>query len=118
LLRYTNYVSEGNDFPLKDFQGRHSEASQAVGYDKALMLFHMLRIQLGDKDFIAALRKFYREYQFHRADWDDLRHSFESVSHLSLQAEFQQWLNRIGAPALQVRDARAARKGKGYELTA
>ncbi len=118
LQRYTNYVSQDNDFPLKEFQGRHSEASQAVGYDKALMLFHMLRMQLGDKNFIDALRQFYHEQRFHRANWDDLRHSFEAVSHRSLQSEFQQWLTRRGAPVLQVGSVRATPKGKGYELTA
>lgn len=118
LQRYTNYISQENDFPLKDFQGRHSEASQAVGYDKALMLFHMLRVQLGDKNFIDALRQIYHEQRFHRANWDDLRRSFEAASHRSLQSEFQQWLARRGAPVLQVSGVRAAPTGHGYELTA
>ena len=118
LLRYTNYVSEGNDFPLQEFQGRHGEASQAVGYDKALMVFHMLRLQLGDQGFIAALRNFQRERQFHRASWDELRRAFEAVGHRPLQAEFAQWLQRRGAPALQWQGARAQRRGDHYELTA
>lgn len=118
LLRYANYVSEGNDFPLKDFLGRHGEASQAVGYDKALMLFHMLRLQLGDRDFIVALRNFYQTQRFHRAGWDDLRHAFEEVAHRSLQAEFQQWLTRRGAPSLQLRKAHTRREGDHYLLSA
>jgi Peptidase family M1 domain len=116
LLRYTNYVSTGNDFPLKDFQGRHDEATQAVGYDKALMVFHMLRMQLGDQRFLAALRNFYREWRFHVAGWDDLRHAFEAVSGYSLRSEFAQWLNRRGAPALQLQGARAQRSGDHYQL--
>ena len=117
LLRYTNYVSAGNDFPLKDFQGRHSEATQAVGYDKALMVFHMLRMQMGDKDFLTALRNFYHKQRFHLASWDDLRQAFESVSGQSLRNEFDQWLNRRGAPALQLRAARAQQKGDHYQLS-
>ena len=58
LLRYSNYVSAGNDFPLRDFQGRHNEATQAVGYDKALMVFHMLRMQLGDQRLPGGLAQF------------------------------------------------------------
>jgi hypothetical protein len=118
LLRYTNYVSTGNDFALRDFQGRHNEASQAVGYDKALMIFHMLRVQLGDACFLTALRNFYREQRFHRASWDDLRRAFEAVAGSSLQNEFEQWLNRRGAPALQLTAARAQRSGDRYELIA
>lgn len=117
LLRYTNYVSAGSDFPLKDFQGRHNEATQAVGYDKALMVFHMLRVQLGDERFVAALRGFYREKKFRRAGWDDLRRAFESVAHESLQTDFEQWLNRRGAPSLQVREARAEEKDGHYVLS-
>ncbi len=117
LLRYTNYVSAGNDFPLKDFQGRHNEATQAVGYDKALMVFHMLRMEIGDKDFLTALRNFYHEQRFHLAGWDDLRRAFEAVSGKSLRSEFDQWLNRRGAPALQLRAARAENKGDHYQLS-
>lgn len=117
LLRYTNYVSTGNDFPLKDFQGRHDEATQAVGYDKALMVFHMLRLQLGDQQFIKALRNFYREQRFHVASWDDLRHVFEAVSGRSLQREFDQWLNRRGAPELRLDSMMARRNKDRYQLT-
>lgn len=118
LLRYTNYVSAGNDFALKDFQGRHNEATQAVGYDKALMVFHMLRVQLGDERFIAALRGFYREKKFHRAGWDDLRRAFEAEAQESLQSDFDQWLNRRGAPSLQVHEAHAEEKDGHYVLSA
>lgn len=118
LLRYTNYVSAGNDFPLRDFQGRHNEATQAVGYDKALMVFHMLRLQLGDQHFVAALRRFYHEQRFHLAGWDDLRRAFEAVSGDSLQSDFDQWLNRRGAPALQLQPPQARRSGDHYLLSA
>ena len=117
LLRYTNYVSAGKDFPLKDFQGRHDEATQAVGYDKALMVFHMLRMQMGDKNFLTALRNFYHEQRFHLASWDDLRHAFEVVSGQSLHSDFDQWLNRRGAPALQLHAARAEHKDDHYQLS-
>src|SRR5699024_10740182 len=43
LQKYTDYVRGGRDFPLTEFRGRHSAATEAVGYGKTLMLFHMLR---------------------------------------------------------------------------
>jgi hypothetical protein len=118
LLRYTNYVSERADFPIKDFKSRHSEATQAVGYDKAMMVFHMLRRRLGDRTFVAALRRFYQNWRFRRADWDDLRQAFEAESHQPLHDYFRQWLTRTGAPMLQVREAHAVRTAEGYTLSA
>ena len=43
LQRYTDYVRSAQDFPLTEFRSRHSAVTQAVGYGKTLMLFHMLR---------------------------------------------------------------------------
>ena len=117
LLRYTNYVSSGNDFPLREFQGRHNEATQAVGYDKALMVFDMLRVQLGDKPFLTALRNFYHEQRFHVAGWNDLRRAFEKVAGRSLRDEFAQWLNRRGAPLLRVGEAKTQPNGDHYQLS-
>src|SRR3569623_3129753 len=116
LLRYTNYVAEQAAFPLAQFSARHSDATQAVGYDKALMFFPALRLQLGDAHFVAALRRFYRDQLFHLAEWDDLRRAFEREAKTSLLAEFEQWLQRTGAPSLRVRAARAQRDGDAYVL--
>ena len=116
LLRYTNYVAEQADFPLSQFHARHSDASQAVGYDKALMFFHALRLQLGDRRFIEALRRFYRDQMFQRASWEDLRRAFAHETKTPLKADFEQWLKRSGAPALRVNEARAERKDQGFEL--
>ncbi len=55
LQKYRNYVQEGDDFPLSEFRSRHSAATEAVGYGKTLMVFHMLRRQLGDEVFRRAL---------------------------------------------------------------
>ena len=43
LKKFSDLVKTGNDFPLADFGSRQSAASEAVGYGKSLMLFHMLR---------------------------------------------------------------------------
>lgn len=116
LLRYTNYVAEQSDFPLAEFRMRHSDATQAVGYDKALMFFHALRLQLGDKRFIDALRRFYRDQLFHLASWEDLRRAFEQEAKTTLGSEFRQWLQRAGAPTLRIRAAHAMKKGEDHVL--
>lgn len=118
LQRYTDYVTGERDFPLTEFLARHSEATQAVGYDKGMMFFHMLRRQLGDEMFLNGLRRFYRDNLFQRAGFSELRASFENVSGRNLEREFRQWTQQPGAPVLAVADARAVPTGGGYRLSA
>src|SRR5919201_253633 len=41
LQKYTDYVATHSDMPLTAFRVRHNAASAAIGYGKALMVFHM-----------------------------------------------------------------------------
>ncbi len=116
LQKYLSYVGRAEDFPLSAFRGRHGETSQAVGYNKALMFFHMLRRRLGDAAFLEGLRLFEARHRFKRAGFADLRAAFESVSGLELESEFEQWVSRVGAPALEVTDVRVERNAEGYRL--
>jgi len=102
LARYKNYVAEGADFPLSEFTSRNSAASQAVGYGKTLMLWHMLRIELGDELFLQGLRKFYQDYRFQRASFSDIARLFSELSGTDLNPFFAQWVNRTGAPELSI----------------
>ena len=118
LQKYADYVMEERDFPLTEFRSRHSSSSEAVGYGKSLMVFHMLRHMLGDDTFSKGLQAFYRKYQYQTASFDDLRKSFERVSGKNLAAFFDQWTTRSGAPQLQVSKTQARAKKSGYILTA
>ncbi|MEZ5450560.1 MAG: M1 family aminopeptidase [Thiolinea sp.] len=69
LQKYAAFAAAGGDFPLREFRSRHDRTTQAVGYDKSLMLFHMLRKRLGDEAFFAGLRQFYQSYRFRFADF-------------------------------------------------
>lgn len=102
LARYKNYVADGTDFPLAEFTSRNSAATQAVGYGKTLMLWHMLRLEVGDQLFIEGLRQFYQDYKFRRASFADIERLFSELSGRDLSAFFQQWVQRTGAPALSV----------------
>ena len=104
LQKYRDYVKQGRDFPLTEFRSRHSAATEAVGYGKSLMTFHMLRRRVGDDAFRAAMTEFYRKYRGSRASFDDIRTTFESVSGDDLSPFFEQWITRSGAPSLVVRD--------------
>jgi hypothetical protein len=118
LQKYADYVTAAKDFPLAEFRARHSAVTQAIGYDKTLMFFHMLRLHLGDDVFTHGLQEFYRDNKSRRAAFADLRRAFESVAGKDLQKEFMQWIARSGAPALRVSQAIARPDGKDYLLTA
>ena len=116
LQKYVDYVSHERDFPLSQFRSRHSSSSEAVGYGKSLMFFHMLRQKLGDEGFVQGLQDFYRKNRFRLASFDDLQDSFERVSKKEMKVDFQQWLTRPGAPKLNVSKARAKAVGEDYIL--
>ncbi|MCB1665075.1 MAG: M20/M25/M40 family metallo-hydrolase [Pseudomonadales bacterium] len=102
LARYRSAVSESADFPLSDFTSRNSAATQAVGYGKSLMLWHMLRLAVGDEQFLQGLRTLYQERRFMRTSYADIEAIFSRVSGRDLGAFFQQWVSRTGAPQLAV----------------
>jgi hypothetical protein len=118
LQKYADYVGKAEDFPLSHFRGRHSARTEAIGYGKTMMLFHMLRLQLGDDAFKRGLQVFYQQQRFQQADYDDLRNSFATVSDESLDTFFRQWVLRSGAPQLRISDARAEFDGQHYRLEA
>lgn len=118
LQKYTDYVRSGKDFPLSGFRSRFSPSSEAVGYGKSLMFFHMLRLELGDDLFREGLRAFYKTYLFRYATFEDIRSSLETVSRKNLKPLFNQWIARTGAPALALGKTDVLASGKEYLLTA
>ena len=120
LQKYTNYVTANKekDFPLTEFRSRHSAVTEAVGYGKTMMLFHMVRQQLGDEAFVKALHRFYRKYKFKVASFDDVETVFNNVTDDPMGPLFEQWVKRTGSPSLRVRQAVAKPKGDGYVLSA
>lgn len=101
LRNYTSLVSPSEDFPLDEFLGRNDPVTQAVGYNKSAMVFHMLRREIGDGNFWGGLRDLYRDHRFEKAAWADFRRVFEERSGRDLDAFFGQWVHREGAPLLR-----------------
>ncbi len=117
LNAYMDYVSAGKDFPLAQFRGRHGDASQAVGYGKSAMLFHMLRRELGDDAFIRGLRRFYADNRFRYASYDALRLAFEGAGGTDLKPFFVAWTGRTGAPRLALSEVGVEPSGTGFRVT-
>ena len=102
LQKYRDYVKTGRDFPLAEFRNRFSAATEAVGYGKALMGFHMLRRHIGDDAFRNTVARFYREFKGKRATFRDFQRTAETVSGKPLAWLFDPLITRVGAPTLQV----------------
>jgi aminopeptidase N len=117
LQAYTDYVNEVNDFPVNEFQSRFDAASSAIGYNKVMMLFNMMRQSVGDDIFIKSMQTFYRKNQFKRAGWNDIRQALASVTGRDYKFGFDQWLTRKGAPQLQLADAKVSGTAGNYDLT-
>lgn len=118
LLGYRDFAAQGGrDFALVKFRERDSAATQAVGYGKTMMVFHMLDEMLGREKFDAALREFYEKNRFREASWNDLRMAFERQSKTDLQPWFEQWVEREGAPVLAIENAKVRSGSKGIEVS-
>ncbi len=111
LQSYLDYTRSGRDFALAEFRERHDAASAAVGYGKAMMLYHMLRRSLGDDAFWRGLSAFYQQYRFRPASWEDL------LGVLGRGDLLDPWIARPGAPLLSLAATDLVpRPGGAYEL--
>lgn len=111
LQKYAAFVGQGAAFPLREFRGRHDETTQAIGYGKALMLFHELRREVGDAAFFAGLKHFYQRYRFQAATFGDLLTALGAD-----QAWQQRWLTGTSAARLALSAASVTPQAAGYRV--
>ena len=62
----------------------------------------MLRLKLGDEMFSTALRQLYQQQKFKKTSFDDLAKVFSAAAEQDLTSFFAQWVDRSGAPSLQL----------------
>jgi aminopeptidase N len=116
-LRDFSALSPGQDAPLNTFTSRTHGASKIVGYNKTAMLFFMLRDQLGTEIFDRSIQAFWNIQRFKITTWQDLQSIFEMVSVSDLEPFFDQWLNRSGAPAINLLDVSKTKLDEGFQVT-
>lgn len=116
LRDYASLVDADRDFPLRDFLRRDSRPSQAVGYGKAAMVFHMLRRQIGEEAFWGGLRHIAETRMFEQIGWDEFAATFSRLSGQDLTPFFNQWVQRPGAPRLRFADVKAERSGNEWRV--
>jgi len=113
LQKYTNFANSENDFALQKFVSRYDAVTEAVGYGKTLMLFHMLRQKVGNELFSTALQSFYRQYRHKTASFNDIENVFSEVSDQNLKAFFSQWVENVGAPNFNLKDVQLEKLTSG-----
>ena len=118
MQKYRNHVKESRDFPLKEFRSRHSAATEAVGYGKTLMGFHMLRLHVGDEAFRRTTARFYRDFRNQRASFRDLQATFENETGEDLGWFFDPWVERPGAAALEIEVREVRESAGGFVVSA
>ncbi len=128
---YFEMMADGEDKPLSELSGGGWEhnLSDAKGH----WFYHMLRRRVGDDIFFSTLRSLIKEHGNAKAmSLGDLRSAFLSATSesLGLTQFFEQWLDRAGAPVLEVQwetipeqgahkakvSIRQTQKGKPYTL--
>jgi aminopeptidase N len=117
LKKYRDFVKEDRDFPLTEFRSRHSAATEAIGYGKTLMGFHVLRRRSGDDLFRQALANFYRQQRGNKASFSDVRNAFESATGADLERFFHEWVSLPGAAKLALEDVQVTAGGKGFLIS-
>src|SRR6059058_5988572 len=102
----------------------YSPDYRSVVMNKGAMLFHMLRAQMGDIAFKAALHDFYFQFAEKSAGIDDFEKIAERRAQAAvrpqqdppnLQAFFAQWLNSTGVPEFSLEYV-VYRTSKGFRI--
>ena len=107
LFGYAAYVKPDEDYPVRAFTHKSDQKDNAIGYQKAAMVFHMLRRELGDEAFWLAIRRLVTEYGARYAGWAEVEQVFSHTAATDLRWFFSQWIDRAGAPIVHIEDARA-----------
>ena len=102
---YNLHVPPERDYPVAQFTQKEDEHDNAIGYQKAAMLFHLLRQEVGEETFWRALTSLVMQYRGRYAEWRDLERVFVVESRQDLRWFFAQWVEQDGAPMLSLPEA-------------
>jgi hypothetical protein len=105
VLGYAVYVRPEEDYPVARFRQKVDQKDNAIGYQKAAMVFHMLRRDIGDEAFWSGLRRLVAERGGVYSTWRDVEEVFAAAAGRDLRWFFAQWVERPGAPVLVLTEA-------------
>ena len=96
-----NFSRSTPDQPLVDNRLDVRAAHNSNNYSKGAWLLHMVRRELGDEDFWAGIRDYYRQYRVGNALTEDFQRVMEETSGKDLGDFFQQWAYVPGQPRFE-----------------
>jgi aminopeptidase N len=83
-------------------------------YDKGGWVLHMLRKEIGDKNFFIVLKKYFERYKYKNASTEDFKNICEEISGKKLKQFFDQWVYK-GEGIIELEyDWNAAKSQDGY----
>ncbi|MFH1373223.1 MAG: hypothetical protein ABII79_05460 [bacterium] len=100
LKQYVSLVNEENDFPVRRFRSRTSPETRTIGYNKGMMIYHMIEREIGTAAFFESWQQIYREQRGQQISWEEWIEAFEQTSGRTLDHVIPQWIDRTGAPML------------------
>ena len=115
VLGYAVYVRSDEDYPVGEFRHKTDQKDNAIGYQKAAMIFHMLRREIGDEAFWQGIRKLISDFGGSRATWEDVERILARTGQRDLRWFFSQWVERKGAPILSVSGVQTSQLVTGSE---
>ena len=96
-------LSANADPPLIRFEYEDKDhLYDAISYNKGGRVIHMLRKQVGDEAFFAALKFYLSRNMFSSVEVHDLRIAFENITGEDLNWFFDQWFLKGGHPVLSI----------------
>lgn len=107
LRGYNLHVPPARDYPIGQFTHKQDERDNAIGYQKAAMVFHLLRQEVGEERFWRSLKSLVAQYRGRHADWHDVERVFTETAGRNLRWFFAQWIEESGAPELALRNVAA-----------
>lgn len=91
-----------NEVPVVDTVSSYMDLLNANSYQKGAWVLHMLRHEVGDKNFQKIVQTYYSRYQHSNADTRDFQRVAETVAGRELGWFFDQWLYQPGVPVLSM----------------
>jgi aminopeptidase N len=102
LKDYKNYVTEENEFPVREFISRHNAESRTIGYNKTMMIFHMIEDKIGHDAFINSQRAIYQNHRGEKVTWEQWLSAFSENADEDLSNIIPEWIDRKGAANIHV----------------
>ncbi len=116
LKQYVSLVNEDNDFPVRRFRSRTSPETRTIGYNKGMMIYHMIEEEIGTGAFFKSWQQIYRERRGQQISWEEWIAAFEQTSGRTLSHVIPQWIDRTGAPMLALKVVTVASRSETDSL--